>query len=101
MVSNIKISEKEQESDTKVKEPHHNTQLRAGIIASWNYKRLTRSSKDDDSDHSAIASSQSCAFSRQKKMTSHMVDRSNNIDQRMEAQECLIQNNKKLSTNSK
>lgn len=73
------------ESDSESKEPHHHTRLRTEITALQNYKRLAGDSQDD-SDYSAIASPCSYVSSRQKRMASHMVDRSDDTDQRMDAQ---------------
>lgn len=92
MVSKYKkTSEKEQESDTEGEELHHITRIRTGVTIPQNYKRLARGSEDDDSDYSAIASLWSYTSSQQKKTTSHMGGRSDDINQRIEAQDRLIQ----------
>lgn len=83
--------EKVQELESENGELHHHTRLRTGVTAPRSYKRLARGSDDD----SAIASSRSYASPRQRKMTSHMVDRSAEIDYKMEAQERLIQEQQK------
>lgn len=90
-----KLLEKEQVLDSKNEEPHHHTRLKIRVTAPHNYKRLPRHSDDSDSDHLAIASLWSYASSQQKRAMPHMLNRSDDIDHRMEAQKCLIQEQQK------
>lgn len=92
MVSKGKKSVRgEHSSDTETKEPLHYTRLRTRFTSPLDNKRLAGHFNEEDSDYSAIVFPPSYGSFWQGGTIAHMVDNSNNMNHRMEAQESLIQ----------